>query len=129
MPYKHAKPCAAQSCRELVREGRWCNAHRPVRHRPWDEDKRRGNAAERGYDSQWRDFSKHYLAAHPLCRWCEEDGRVTPAVLVDHIVPLDEGGAKYDPTNLQPLDRRCHGIKTAWDKRRAGRLPLRRGGG
>jgi 5-methylcytosine-specific restriction protein A len=118
MPYKHAKPCAAQACPVLVRNGRWCDAHRPPRRRPWDEDKRRGNASERGYDSRWRGLSKRHLAQEPLCRWCLEDGRVTPAVLVDHIVPLDEGGARYDDGNLQSLDRVCHGIKTAWDKRR-----------
>ncbi len=31
---------------------------------------------------------------------------------VDHVVPLRDGGAQYELSNLQPLCRRCHQQKT-----------------
>lgn len=30
----------------------------------------------------------------------------------DHIVPVRDGGAEYDPANLQMLCKRCHATKT-----------------
>lgn len=40
----------------------------------------------------------------------------TPAVLVDHIVPVEIAPERrLDRTNLQPLCQRCHAIKTAED--------------
>ena len=42
------------------------------------------------------------------CRQCHRAGRLE----VDHITPLDRGGAPYAPANLQALCRRCHMVKT-----------------
>ena len=51
------------------------------------------------------------------CRQCGRAGRLE----VDHIVPLEDGGAAYDLDNLQVLDRGCHIRKTALENRK----PLR----
>lgn len=51
------------------------------------------------------------LAEEPLCRQCKDEGRITPAVEVDHITPLRQGGTN-DRSNLQPLCRRHHSQKT-----------------
>jgi 5-methylcytosine-specific restriction protein A len=40
------------------------------------------------------------------------------ATLVDHIVPIRDGGAILDPANCQPLCRRCHDLKTVEDLKR-----------
>ena len=40
---------------------------------------------------------------------------------VDHIVPLERGGAAYDPANLQVLCRGCHISKTRREAEAAGR--------
>ena len=40
---------------------------------------------------------------------------------VDHIVPLERGGAMYDPANLQVLCRGCHIAKTLAEAEAAGR--------
>ena len=50
-----------------------------------DNDSRRGSARQRGYTSAWQKARAAYLAQHPLCVFCERDGRVTAATVVDHI--------------------------------------------
>ena len=39
------------------------------------------------YDRRWRRARLSYLAAHPLCVMCQQQGRITPAAVVDHVVP------------------------------------------
>jgi 5-methylcytosine-specific restriction enzyme A len=77
-------------------------------------DARRGSAASRGYNHAWRKFRAAYLGRHPLCRACQDGGRITEAREVDHIVPLKLApDRKYDETNLQALCTPCHSAKTA----------------
>lgn len=42
------------------------------------------------------------------CKKCGRRGRLE----VDHIQPLQRGGAEFDPANLQALCRPCHFAKT-----------------
>ncbi|NTS64168.1 HNH endonuclease [Sphingomonas sp. HHU CXW] len=51
------------------------------------------------------------LSDEPLCRTCVKAGRVTAATVVDHIVPLSEGGSD-DRSNKQPLCTPCHDAKS-----------------
>lgn len=89
---------------------------RPPLHRPAlkaDRDKRhdarRGTATERGYDSRWRKARATYLAHHPLCRMCEQQGRVTAATVVDHITPHRGDSALFwDTDNWQQLCKPHH---------------------
>jgi 5-methylcytosine-specific restriction endonuclease McrA len=68
----------------------------------------------RFYDSgTWKDIRRRQLARVPLCQGCP--GTV-PAVEVDHVVPLSQGGSKRDPANLQSLCRACHATKTSEEK-------------
>ena len=41
------------------------------------------------------------------CRKCGKAGRLE----CDHVVPVAQGGAPYDPANLQTLCRGCHILK------------------
>ena len=65
------------------------------------------------YDRRWRRVSKAFLRAHPLCVACEAEGKLTPATVVDHIVP-HRGDRKlfWDESNWQGLCKRCHDTKT-----------------
>lgn len=56
-----------------------------------------------------------HLRANPLCVECLKLGRTTPAVELDHIVPLHKGGAD-DETNVQGLCRPCHAAKSATER-------------
>ncbi len=71
---------------------------------------------------RWRRRSKQFLAANPLCRFCEAVSRVTMAVLVDHKVP-HKGDPElfWDETNWQSMCKLCHdGAKQELEK--SGRI-------
>lgn len=78
-------------------------------------------SAERGYDHRWRKARAIYLRAHPLCCYCEREGRLTPATVVDHVVP-HRGDERlfWREDNWQPLCRRCHDGVKAREESRAG---------
>lgn len=52
----------------------------------------------------------------PLCQWCAYEGVVKPGKHVDHWVPLAQGGAPYDDSNLVHLCHSHHSRKTALEQ-------------
>lgn len=52
-----------------------------------------------------------------LCQPCKQQGRITEATEVDHIVNVAEGGSD-DEANLQAICTECHGVKTQAEARR-----------
>jgi len=84
---------------------------------------------ERGYTSTWAKARAGYLAKHPLCVHCIEEGRAVAASVVDHIInhKLRDATESGDPTaiakakalfwdsegNWQPLCKTHHDRKTA----------------
>lgn len=69
----------------------------------------RGSARERGYTRRWDKARLTYLQRHPLCVYCERQGRVTAATVVDHIIP-HRGDQKlfWDTANWQSLCKPHH---------------------
>lgn len=70
----------------------------------------RGKTAARGYGGRWQRERSAYLASHPLCVMCQAEGRITPASVVDHIIPHK---GKYElmwdsENNWQPLCKPHH---------------------
>jgi 5-methylcytosine-specific restriction endonuclease McrA len=82
-----------------------------------ERDSNRGSAVERQYDWRWHKCRDAYLRRHPLCVVCGK-----PARMVDHIVPLSQGGAMLDEDNWQSMCWKDHGIKSAKDKAAGGGL-------
>ncbi|GLV21989.1 hypothetical protein TomMM35A_18420 [Sphingobium sp. TomMM35A] len=74
----------------------------------------------RGYGREHERMRSIVLNEEPLCRPCQEAGRVTAATILDHITPLAEGGSK-ERENMQPICRDCHAAKTAKEAQRARR--------
>lgn len=86
------------------------------------QDARRGSAASRGYDADWRRCRAAFLLKHPLCLFCETAGRVEEATVVDHIISIeDRPDLRLDWSNLRPLCKPCHDRRTARDQAFGGR--------
>ena len=72
-------------------------------------DRRRGSSRERGYTVAWQKARAAYLAQHPLCVFCEREGVVTAAVVVDHVDPhRGDHEMFWDQDNWQSLCKRHH---------------------
>lgn len=109
-------PCRTSSCPQATtNDSGWCDTHE-AEQPTYDDD--RPTAAQRGYDSRWRKASKRYRRKHPLCERCKAKGKTREADLVHHKTPLNEGGSKYDPDNLESLCRWHH--RDAHRKEKAG---------
>lgn len=66
----------------------------------------------------WHILRARQLRLEPLCRFCAQMGRRTPAVIVDHVEPHRGDETKFfDPANLQSLCKPCHdGTKQSFEK-------------
>lgn len=127
MPYKPMRPCRYDGCTKLCKTGVYCEEHSKLMATRWGNrgeefdkkrerlyDKQRGTRTQRGYDGRWQKARKTFLEHHPLCAECQRRGVLTPATVVDHIIP--HRGDKtlfWDTTNWQPLCKSCHDRKTA----------------
>jgi len=70
------------------------------------------------YDARWRKIRANWLSLHPLCVMCEEQGKATPATVVDHIISHRGDWVKFnDPNNWQSLCFHCHAVKSQQDRR------------
>lgn len=109
MPRVPPRPCRYPGCPEFAEEGEvFCKDHRV-----WSADRLRGGADARGYNARWRKARLLYLQRHPLCVECQREGKLTPATVVDHILP-HRGDQRlfWDEKNWQPLCKDCHDKKT-----------------
>ena len=67
-------------------------------------DAARGTAAQRGYDAAWRKVRALVLERDNwTCGYCG-----LAAITVDHRIPLAEGGARLDPSNMIACCRSCN---------------------
>jgi len=107
MARRALRVCAQPACPELVETGR-CAAHRRA------ADKRRGTAAQRGYDHRWSSTRADYLRLHPSCT---QPGCDAAATDVDHIDGLGPSGPRgHDPDNLRSYCHSHHSQRTARDQ-------------
>ncbi|TCT14593.1 5-methylcytosine-specific restriction protein A [Natranaerovirga pectinivora] len=105
MPMKPKKPCKHPRCPKVT-DGNYCDEHKRLY-------ENRASASERGYDSRWRKARSRFLKVNPFCVKCKDDGKLTEATVVDHIIP--HRGDKllfWDESNWQALCKRCHDKKT-----------------
>lgn len=115
-------PCPAPGCGAISRTRGPCHEHRTYRHRRLDAT--RGSATARGYGGDWESIRARHLTAEPTCRACRMGevwalvagawqverlaagaGVETPATLVDHCIPLDDGGAHDWPADPATADQ------------------------
>jgi 5-methylcytosine-specific restriction protein A len=108
-------PCLESGCGNLSTYRGRCQAHR--------RRKARATYKERGSlyrKAKWLRTREAVLSQEPWCRACKGDGRETLATQVDHIVPVEQGGDKWNLAGLQPLCSSHHGQKTRREQRNRG---------
>jgi 5-methylcytosine-specific restriction protein A len=70
------------------------------------EKYKRDPISKKFYDSvTWRRGRAWKLNRNPLCEICQQEGRITPADVVHHIIPVRTGTRKLDLNFLVSL---CH---------------------
>jgi 5-methylcytosine-specific restriction protein A len=92
------KPGEQASKANTQRTSKAYNAARPARHEFYDT-------------AQWKNLRAWFRGQHPLCQECERQGITTPSKIIDHIIPIEDGGDMLDAGNLQALCVACHNKK------------------
>lgn len=93
------------------------------RERDRTHDRYRGSASSRGYGTAWQKARRTFLAENPLCCRCQEEGRVEPATVVDHIERHKGDQALFwDRTNWQALCKPHHDRDKQREERRGYRV-------
>jgi 5-methylcytosine-specific restriction endonuclease McrA len=74
---------------------------------------------------RWREKVRPMQLRHfPLCCMCQAEGRITAALHVDHVQPIRDGGAPFDPANLRSLCASHHSTVTrTWMNQRKDEPP------
>lgn len=105
MPYSPGTRCSDPLCGELATFNGKCEKHK---RKPWINPSQHTLQMDPTLERQWR---KQVIAkTNGRCAQCGQPGTIT-----DHIVPVGEGGAKYDPANGQYLCQGCDTPKTQAD--------------
>ena len=119
MPWEPKTICRYPDCHELC-DGRYCDKHKQ------QVTKEQNKANSKIYTYQWRKASKTFLKDNPLCVHCEREGRLTPSMEVDHIIPHNGNmNLFWDKRNWQALCKKCHSTKTALEDGGFGNTPKR----
>lgn len=110
MPKLPPRNCCVPGCtlNAIAGKGRCVNHIRKMQ----TEYREKTNAMYK--TGRWGEKRRKHLDREPLCRICAQQGKMTPATEVDHIIP-HKGDWKlfYDDSNLQSLCHKCHSRKTA----------------
>ena len=127
MPWASATICRRPGCGKLVERPGYCKDHRAEVHQQYNAERAaRGLQTDKWYHTaRWQKLRASVLAVEPLCRMCTAAGRVTLAVLVDHIQPVKLEGEFWDRGNLQPLCNHCHEVKSQAEGSRSRRYLAR----
>jgi 5-methylcytosine-specific restriction enzyme A len=121
MANRPLKPCNHPGCSALSSTS-YCAQHTPQDARRYD--RQRGTSAQRGYDYRWQNRSKFFLACNPLCVYCQREGRITAATLVDHATPhRGDQNLFWDETNWQALCETCHNSRKQSEEKKPLRFP------
>ena len=110
MASKPLRTCNTPGCAELTRDS-YCPEHKRVKQYQQYKDRPAHHALYN--TTRWRRVRLLYLSGNPLCVKCKQDGVITPATVVDHVI--DHKGDLmifWDVTNWQSLCERCHNKKT-----------------
>lgn len=57
---------------------------------------------------QWYRLRAAQLRDYPLCLFCEQQGKITPATVVDHVIPHKGDRDLFFNGELASLCKKCH---------------------
>lgn len=117
MPRAAKRPCTYPGCAALVDKGR-CAKHQAQQVQQYRERRTHERRTEDTFygSVDWKRLRAQVLAEEPNCRRCGK-----PSKVVDHIVPIRQGGDARDRRNLQGLCWPCHEAKSHAEGSRFGR--------
>lgn len=109
---KPNRPCKKNGCPNFSMRGySFCEMHQKI---SWKKNQIEREDDDSFYRSSvWLSLRSKHLRDEPLCRGCKKLDRVTAASMVDHILPIRDGGEQLDENNLQSLCESCHARKRA----------------
>ena len=124
MPRAAPTPCRHPGGGAVLPAPGYCDTHHAAVHRDYSRA-RRGFDTQRGFyqSAVWRGVRWAFLREHPLRAHGAARGRVVAAVVADHVVPIKDGGARFDTANCQALCISHHNAKTASETARRSRGP------
>ena len=96
---KPSRVCSVPGCPLLAVKGGRCGQHQ---REAWA-----GRRGFEGYGPDYQRMRRQVLREEPMCRICG----VRPAVSVDHIIPVAQGGT-HARGNLRGLCRKCHDARS-----------------
>ena len=80
------------------------------------------SSTQRGYGYRWQKAREQFLHDSPLCVYCERQGLVTAATVVDHKIPhRGDRDLFWDQANWQSLCKTCHDSVKRAEEAAAGR--------
>ena len=87
--------------------------------RPWIKEAKHGkryNPNPFYQSSEWKTIRARKLQQSHFCE-CENcTGKMVRAEMVDHRIPISQGGSPTDMSNLQSMTNKCHNAKSAREK-------------
>lgn len=81
---------------------------KPTTPKPQRQGGRAGQWSDWYTHSRWRTLRANFLRRHPLCVFCEREGRLELATVVDHIEPHKGDRLKFWRGPFQALCKTCH---------------------
>ncbi|WP_338075709.1 HNH endonuclease signature motif containing protein [Chengkuizengella sediminis] len=104
-------------CNNLTREA-YCDEHKKECNQYYDRYMRDKKSKTFYQSKEWRTVRQQALTRdRNLCQHCLKQRQITPADMVDHIVPVKvDWSLRLDLSNLQSLCNSCHNKKTAEER-------------
>jgi 5-methylcytosine-specific restriction protein A len=115
VPNEPLRVCLEPGCPELVTSGR-CARHQSARRRV--ERRHYSGQPTVNYGRRWRKSRALFLERNPFCSVCADEGKVTPANVVDHREPhRGDFELFWRESNWSALCESHHNQKTAREMR------------